>query len=107
MEKAEKSPNKLGGRVCAGKYFDWHGTGFNWPPYSPDLSVLDYFLNERVKKYVHDDGRVDSLAELEQRIHTAFEKITQEEVTNAINGFTKRLKQCLREGGGPFERFRT
>ena len=56
--------------------FDWHETGFNLPPYSPDLSVLDYFLNERVKKYVHDDGRIDSFAELEQRIHTAFEKIT-------------------------------
>ena len=99
--------NKIGGRVCAGHFFDWHQTGFNWPPYSPDLSVLDYFLNERVKTYVHNDGRINSVDELEERIHGAFEQITQEEVTNAINGFTKRLEQCLKEKGGPFERFRT
>ena len=68
---------------------------------------MDYFLNERVKTYVHNDGRINSVDELEERIHGAFDQITQEEVTNAINGFTKRLEQCLKEKGGPFERFRT
>ena len=99
--------NKIGGRVCAGRFYDWHQTGINWPPYSPDLSVLDYFLNDRVKNLVHCDGQIQTLAQLEARITWSFTQITQEEVSNAISGFTKRLEQCLKEDGGPFERYRT
>ena len=89
------------------RFYDWHQTGINWPPYSPDLSVLDYFLNDRVKNLVHCDGQIQTLAQLEARITWSFTQITQEEVSNAISGFTKRLEQCLKEDGGPFERYRT
>ena len=58
--------------------------------------VLKFLIKEPLSVSLNDDGRINSVAEIEERSHGTFEQITQEEVTTAINGFTMRLKKCLK-----------
>ena len=32
----------------------WNNTGLSWPAHSPDLSVLDYWLNEDTREWMND-----------------------------------------------------
>ena len=71
-----------------------------WPPYSPDLNVCDYYLWARGKeKHLSSRNIVDHMVEFENR-HSA---IPLDEVQRAINDFPKRIMLCLGADGGHFD----
>lgn len=73
-----------------------------WPPRSPDLSPLDFFLWGHLKSKVYETPPAD-LAELRQRIIEECAKITPEMLANVRSGFEMRLYHCQAAMGHQFE----
>jgi hypothetical protein len=74
-----------------------------WPPRSPDLSPLDFFLWSNVKDRVFDGPPPRDVAELKTRINAAVAAIPKRTIKNVISSFNDRLYHCLTAGGGHFE----
>ena len=88
---------------------DWcrvHFPGFiesgEWPPYSPDLSPMDFsvwsILEARACAKSHK-----SLDSLKQALLREWDKISVQELRAICKNFPKRLKACIRAKGGHFE----
>jgi transposase len=83
----------------------WMGRGssnYPWPPYSPDLTPMDFFLWGYIKSRVYTTP-VGSVAELRLRISQAFENLHLELVKHAIQSYERRLHLCLERGGESVE----
>lgn len=73
-----------------------------WPPRSPDLTPLDFFLWGHLKTVVYDTKPVD-LEDLRARIVLACAEITSEEIDNVYRQAEQRLYLCMEVGGGHIE----
>lgn len=73
-----------------------------WPPRSPDLAPLDFFLWGYVKERVFTT-QPETLQELRQRITDVCATITPEILTNVRAEFQNRLYYCQEVGGSHFE----
>lgn len=75
-----------------------------WPPNSPDLNPLDYSvwgaMLERYKMFNPKPKNIDDLKKVLQLI---WDQLPQDSINKAILGFTKRLRACVKAGGGHFE----
>jgi transposase len=75
-----------------------------WPPYSPDLNVMDYcvwgILESRVCTQRHA-----SLASLKHTLQREWELLPEEMLRAAVSSFTARLKTCIHVKGQRFEPF--
>lgn len=84
----------------------WIGRGgpVPWPPRSPDLTPMDYFLWSEIKRrvYVSEPNTVEVL---KQRIIDAFEdvKLLDLVLTSVKNNLQKRARLCIENEGGHFE----
>ena len=79
-----------------GKFFN-----FNWPPRSPDLSPLDFFLWGYLKNKVYSGVKATTLAGLKLRIQEAFEE-TRLETMSLIKTYDNALyrMKLVSENGG-------
>lgn len=88
----------------------WIGRGndapVNWPPRSPDLTPMDYFLWGHLKSTVFREP-VENEEQLWQRIQDAINNLRgDEEVMERIHfNFLRRINLCMRENGEHFEQF--
>jgi hypothetical protein len=73
-----------------------------WPPRSPDLTPLDYFLWGHVKSIVYATPPRDIL-DLEQRIYAAFATIDEATIERSINNVIVRAQHCIVAQGAHFE----
>ena len=75
-----------------------------WPPRSPDLTPLDYYIWGHMKTLVYET-KVDCRAELRARIFAAAEQIRNHpnRIDSAIQSLLIRAENCLANGGGHFE----
>lgn len=75
-----------------------------WPPRSPDLNSLDFFLWGHVKSLVYTT-QVNTLDDLENRILGAFQTIrnTPGVFANVRASMRRRAEACIRVGGGHFQ----
>jgi hypothetical protein len=84
----------------------WFGRGgpVAWPPRSPDLTPLDYYLWGHMKTLVYEI-KVDSRAALLDRIFAAAEYIRNhpENIASAIQSLLIRAENCVGTGGRQFE----
>jgi hypothetical protein len=82
----------------------WIGTAgpVRWPPRSPDLTPLDFFLWGHVKDYVYRTP-VNNKPDLLRRIRTAFQTITPDMLVRAQNDVIYRARMCVGENGNHFE----
>lgn len=84
----------------------WIGTNgpVRWPPRSPDLSILDFFLWGYIQNEVYKT-RYDGIAELREAIHLAFRNLRMRPMVlfNAIKRITKMCQFCIRENGRQFQ----
>jgi len=84
----------------------WIGLGSDlheWPPRSPDLSIMDFFVWGYVKAKLSEYGRAANVEELKQNIQRAFATITPAMLGAARRSFFKRVAMCLEQDGGHFE----
>ena len=84
----------------------WLGRGgpVAWPPRSPDLTPLDYYLWGHMKTLVYET-KVNSKAELRPRIFAAAEHIRNhpDNITSATQSLLMCAEKCIATGGGHFE----
>ena len=75
-----------------------------WPPRSPDLTPLDYYIWGHMKTLVYET-KVDSTAALRARIFAVAEQIRNhpDRIASAIQSLLIRAENCLANGGGHFE----
>ena len=82
----------------------WIGRGgpITWPPRSPDLNILDFFVWGYVKSLVEycRDNREDQVREA---IVAAFNTITPDMAHRATHNVVSRAELCIQEGGRHFE----
>lgn len=74
----------------------------NWPPRSPDLNPLDYFLWGHIKSLVYKSPP-ENIDEMEQKIRRATEDLTPEMCVRSIENLLKRARCCIAMDGGHFE----
>ena len=84
----------------------WFGRGgpVAWPPRSPDLTPLDYYLWGHMKTLVYET-KVHSRAELRHHIFAAAEHIHNhpDNIASATQSLLMRAENCIATGGGHFE----
>lgn len=84
----------------------WIGRGgpHSWPPRSPDLTPLDYYLWGHSKSLVYET-QVNTRAELRQRIIDVFQQIRHnpEVLRAATQSILDRVNLCINAEGGHFE----
>lgn len=78
---------------------------FEWPPRSPDLTPLDFFLWGHLKSRVYNN-RPNNLDDLQRRIRLEIENISPEIIERTIQSVYTRAGQCQMFNGGQFEHFR-
>lgn len=85
----------------------WIGRGslFFWPPRSPDLTCLDFYLWGRIKDLVYKT-RPTTREDMIVRIQNAINIIPRAEIEAAVNSTLKRLDQCVQNNGQHFEHLR-
>jgi hypothetical protein len=88
-------------RVFEGRIIS-QNSDIGWPPYSPDLTPLDYFfwsyaLAKVVCRQPEDINKLKSIVE------EVTKNIVPEIVHSAVANLMKRVALCLESGGGHFE----
>lgn len=73
-----------------------------WPPRSPDLTPLDYFLFGQLKNEVFKN-RIHTLEDLEVAIIHVMQNITPDILQNVFENMKRRVDICLQNNGGHFE----
>lgn len=76
--------------------------GEDWPPRSPDLSPLDYYLWGYIKSKVYKT-KPQNIEELKQRIRDEADLIPFENNRRAISTFYQRLEYCQEVNGSHFQ----
>lgn len=73
-----------------------------WPPRSPDLTPLDFFVWGTLKQKVYEVP-INDLQSLQRRIVQACEEITDVQCQSSTRSVIDRCNACLRAGGYHFE----
>jgi len=73
----------------------------NYPSWSPDLTVLDYYFWEKIKNFYHE--RLTTRDNIIRRISETFRSLRAEEILRAINCFQNRVNACIAKNGVHFE----
>lgn len=89
-------------RVISTRYPEKYNMGLEWPPYSPDLTPLDFCiwgtLKARLTKH-----KPQTLMELSKALHKEVSLFTQQFIINAIGNVIPRLESLRIANGGHFE----
>lgn len=85
----------------------WIGTNgpVKWPPRSPDLTPLDFFLWGHIKDVAYTNQST-SLIDLKNRITEACNNITQDILKSTTISIMNRYQKCVARHGGHFENYK-
>lgn len=73
-----------------------------WPPRSPDLTPLDFYLFGNLKNKIFKN-RLHNLNELQEAIVQEISNITQDELQRVFNNLKRRVNICLENNGQHFQ----
>ncbi|GBL75402.1 hypothetical protein AVEN_194594-1 [Araneus ventricosus] len=82
-----------------------YGGFVEWPPRSPDLTPLDFFLWEHIKGQVHANPP-PILQNLRRRITAACASVTPAMLYNAQREIQSRVQMCIVANGEHFEQYK-
>lgn len=74
-----------------------------WPPLSPDLTILDFYLWGRLKQIVYSEPLDHDEEQLKQRIRDAIRSLSVEEIRRSYDELRFRVEMCADLGGALFE----
>jgi len=75
---------------------------FSHPPYSPDLSLLDYFLFPKLKKQLKELNFAD-VDEIQEAVSDELRNVQKEESSAALQKLCDLVKACIYTNGAYFE----
>lgn len=73
-----------------------------WPPRSPDLTPLDYFLFGHLKSQIYKN-QINTQEELRNLIAQVIQEITQQQLIKVFDNMKKRINACIQRSGFHFE----
>lgn len=75
-----------------------------WPPRSPDLSMLDFFLWAYIKNIIYRT-RHNTIEDLRNATRQAFEQLQERNIviSNALGRIAVVCNKCIRENGNQFQ----
>lgn len=73
-----------------------------WPPRSPDLTPLDFFLFGHLKNKVFQN-RIHTVDELQQAITREIQNVSANQLQNVFESMKRRVNSCLENEGHHFE----
>lgn len=78
----------------------WIGRGgpVGWPPRSPDLNCLDFFLWGTIKDFVYQETP-RNFGDLKRRIRLAFQAVNRNMLVNVQQAFRERIALCVENNG--------
>ena len=76
--------------------------GVEWPPRSPDLNPLDFFLWGYLKSIVYTP-LPPNLDDLQHNIEQAVQNIDVQVIRKSVRNIRHRARLCLQANGGYFE----
>lgn len=76
-----------------------------WPPKSPDMNPVDYFVWGKLQEAVYSVP-IRDLEHLKERIHLCWNALPQRHINAAILGWRNRLQMCVNENGAAIDPFR-
>ena len=82
--------------------FGEHLTAIEWPPHSPDLNPLDFFLWGHLKDKVYDQ-KPQCLIDLKAAIRREMKRVTSSTCQNVIDNFRRRMTLLKLKHGGHLE----
>lgn len=91
--------------VFRNRWIGLRGPIHEWPPRSPDLTPLDFFLWGFIKEKVYATEPT-TIEDMQERIREAFRSITPQILRNVQNDFRRRVRVCIQQNGGLFEHLR-
>lgn len=82
----------------------WIGTNgpIRWPPRSPDLTPLDFFLWGHIKNKVYSTVPT-TLQDLKNRVINAVNDVTQDQLDRVLQATKERAILCRQQNGGHIE----
>ena len=84
------------------EYLNSHVTEFTkpdlWPPNSPKLNPMDYYVWSRLESMVYT-SKVTDVVQLKERIIDCWKENPQEEINKAIDAFRTRLLKVIKMNG--------
>lgn len=83
---------------------NWIGTNgpIRWPPRSPDLTPIDFYLWGKLKNKIYSRQIMD-IADLRNRFNQAINEITVNELEAVLRRTRQRAELCIEENGQHFE----
>ncbi|KYN03855.1 hypothetical protein ALC62_05283, partial [Cyphomyrmex costatus] len=81
-------------RIFPGRWIGKHGP-HNWPPRSPDLTILDYYLWGTIKDLVYRE-RPTTAEDMKNRIRQAIQSLDSAEIRRATDDFCEYTKVTAR-----------
>lgn len=88
-------------QVFPGRWIGRRGP-LEWPPRSPDLNPLDFFLWGHLKSTVYKE-RPTNLEDLKNKIREEMQRIPPDWLLNSLRAFYDRLGYCQAADGAQFE----
>ena len=89
---------------------EWLGKNFpeiitpqEWPPYSPDLNPMDYFIWSILESKVSSKPHKD-LDSLKRHLQSQWKRISVQTLAATCANFEKRVKACIKAKGGHIEK---
>lgn len=73
-----------------------------WPPRSPDLAILDFFLWGTLKNQVYI-REYDTVEQLREAVEDAISRLDRRKIKKAVNSIVKRCTLCINQNGNLFE----
>jgi len=71
---------------------------------SPDLNPFDYHVSEAMlERYKTFQPKPNNIDELKKVLQTIWDDLPQNSINKAVLSFIKRLRACVKAGGGHFE----
>jgi hypothetical protein len=111
-ENSDYLDRTFAGKVIARDFLKWHPgcPGANWPSYSPDVTCLDYWANDHLKKLTweleRETGMIENLTDLRRNFEMAASMVTRDEMIRAVAALGDRLLMLEIKEGGRFERYK-
>lgn len=101
-ENLELSRENFGPRVIARRFPDLFSEGLAWPPYSPDLSPLDFFLWGYVKDKVYKNNP-KTISELKTAVGNIIRDVPADMLQKSIGSFERRCRMLIHTNGQHIE----